>query len=178
MRSMRLSDLRKRSNKYFTKLGTISPRTGKRTAEYIARRSYESLPKRIKENVSDFDRERWIKTAAHSLQYSGDQGMDLYAAIKEAAETTYKKVYSSQKKEVWNQFRVLESAVYNHFNTYMYRLGYSASKYWFENVVFTNRNGSVITATLELPEKMSGIKYTALEILYDYSGVSLSAYMY
>lgn len=176
MRSMRLSDLRKRSNKYFKNIGKLSSRTKQRTAEYVAKRSYEALPTRLKKYVDE--PEQIIKVTANLVKSSGEDGVDIFQAIKSYAQTRYNDVYSVQKKEVWNQFRVLESAVYNHFNTYMYRLGYSASKYWFENVIFTNRGGSVITATLELPEKMSGIKYTALEILYDYSGVSLSAYMY
>lgn len=177
MRSMRLSDLRKRSNRFFTKLGNVSPKTSKRTAEYIARRSYEALPKYLKKDIDTFDKERWILTSAHSLQYSGKEGMNIYAAVRRAAEDRYKRIYSVQKQELWNQFRVLESSVYFHFNTYMYRLGYSASKYWYENVVITNKGGSVIKAVLELPSK-PGKSYTALEMLYDYSGTYLQAYMY
>ena len=172
---MRLNDLKKRSNRYFTKLGTISSKTGRRTAEYIAKRSYEALPKRIKQYIDD--PEQIIKVTANLVGQSGEQGVNLYKAIRSYAQSSFNRVYSIQKKELWNEFRVMESAVYNHYNTYMYRLGFSASKYWFENVVFSNKGGSVVTATLELPSK-AGVSYTALEIVYDYSGVSLQAYMY
>ena len=176
MRSMRLSELRKRSNKYFKKIGNVSSRTGKRTAEYIAKRSYEALPKRWKEYVSKDDEKRFIKMIAHALPYSGEKGINIFDAMKQAVREPYKRIYTSQKRELWNNFRVLESAVYNHFNTYMYRLGYSASKYWFENVEFSNKGGSVVTATLYLPQK-AGKSYTVLEMLYDYSGTYLNAYM-
>lgn len=175
MRSMRLSDLRKRSNKYFSKIGVISSRTGKRTAEYIAKRSYESLPKKLKEYIDD--PKQTMKVITNMVSISGDQGVDVYKAIRSYAQNRYNRVYSVQKQELWNQFRVLESSVYFHFNTYMYRLGYSASKYWYENVVITNKGGSVIKAVLELPSK-PGKSYTALEMLYDYSGTYLQAYMY
>lgn len=174
MRGMRLSELRKRSNKYFKKIGTISSRTGKRTAEYIAKRSYEALPKRWREYVEDPG--QIIKVLSNTVKQSGETGVDVYKAMRSYAESRYNRVYSIQKRELWNQFRVLESPVYNHFNTYMYRLGYSASKYWFENVELTNKGGSVVTATLYLPQK-AGKSYTVLEMLYDYSGTYLNAYM-
>lgn len=179
MKRMRLSDLTKRSNKYFRKFGKVKYGTSERTSRYIARRTFESLPKRYRQFIEE-DKDKYINLLVHNLKYSqAEGGMDFYKAIEEAGRDKYKKIYSTQKRELWNEFRTMESAVYNHFNTYMYRLGYSASKYWFENVKFESIDGTSVHTELELPPKAFGVKYTKLIIDYRYSGgYFIQAYMY
>lgn len=179
MKRMRLSDLAGRSNKYFKKLGKVNYRTSERASRYIAKRSIEALPKKYQKFVEQ-DKEKYINLLVHNLKYSqAEGGFNFYKAIENVAETSYRKVYSKQKQEIWNEFRTMESAVYNHFNTYMYRLGYSASKYWFENVKFESIDGTSVHTELELPPKAFGVKYTKLVVDYRYSGgYFIQAYMY
>ena len=176
MRNTRLSDFKSKKSSYFKSLGNIQFSSRKET-DYIAYRSYEALPKKLKEFLKE-DKRQIIKTTSNLVNVSGESGLDVYQALKALAENRYSKVYSEQKKEVWDLFKKEETSVYNHYNSYIYRLGYSASKYWFENVKFSNVEGSLVTTSLELPVKMKGTIYTTLEIIYDYSTHFLQAIMY
>ena len=176
MKNTRLSDFKSKKSNYFKSLGKIQF-TSRKEADYIAYRSYEALPKRLKEFLKK-DKKQTIQTVAHLVNISGEEGIDVYQALKEVAKQRYNRTYSHQKKEVWDIFKKEETSVYNHYNSYVYRLGYSASKYWFENVKFTNLEKSLVTTILELPNKGKGVSYSTLEIVYDYSTHFLQAIMY
>lgn len=179
MRNMRLSDLEKRSNKYFTRLGKLSPNLPIYIAEYIAERSYEALPKYLKRNVEEFDRKRWIQVAAHDLQYSGKQsGMDIYKSIRNAAEGEFRNSHRGTARDIWAEFKSQERPLYNHYNTYVYRLGYSASNYFFDNVNIKIEE-PIVYANLALPSKPGKYSYSQLVLKYNYSGgYFMEAYMY
>lgn len=86
------------------------------------------------------------------------------------------------KQFIFRNFRELEPAVYAKYNSYMYRNGYSASQYFYENVTL-KKDKSMVTATLPLPKAKPGrFSYGELEITYDYSpktdDMNLEAYMY
>ena len=176
MKNMQLSNLRKRKSAYFKKLGDVRFES-KKISDYISKRSYEALPKRLKEYVKD-EKEQLVKIISNLISSSGEEGIDVYKAIKSYASNKFDKVYSTQKKEVWESFKAMESSVYYHYNSYIYRLGYSASKYWFENVDFTNIEGSLVTTELELPKKINGVIYNTLEIIHDFSTGYTEAFMY
>ena len=61
----------------------------------------------------------------------------------------------------------------------MYRLGYSASGWYYRNGTY-KVSGSIVTVTVELPEKSSGKAYEILEIVADMSDSSpfTEAHMY
>lgn len=177
MINMRLSDFKKKSNKYFQNLGNIQ-NTSRKITDYITHKSYEALPKKLKEFLEP-DRRQIIKITSNLVDVSGEEGIDVYKALKAQAQQRYNRVYTPQKKLIWDQFKKVEKQVYNHYNTYMYRLGYSASKYWFENVEFSSLDKTMVTTILTLPEKLTGeVKYSILEIIYDYSDFYIEALMY
>ena len=176
MKNMRLSDFKSKKSSYFKSLGNIQFYSRKE-ADYITYRSYEALPKKLKEMLKE-DKKQTIQTISHLVNISGEEGVDVYQALKAVAQQRYNKVYSDQKKEIWDLFKAEETSVYNHYNSYIYRLGYSASKYWFENVKFTNLEKSLVTTILELPNKGKGVSYSILEIVYDYSTHFIEAVMY
>ena len=70
-------------------------------------------------------------------------------------------------------FKILKSewtSVYNHYNTYVYGLGYSSADYFYNpNNSSLTQQGSNITMTLNLPNKSRGISYDTLSIEYDFS---------
>lgn len=168
MKNMQLSKLRKRNTNYFKKIGKVKYES-KKVSDYIANKSYEALSKTLKKYVEG-EKEQLIRMVSNMIAVSGDEGVDVFKAIKAHAQKTYEQVHSIQKTKLWATFRVRESSVYYKYNSYMYRLGYSASSYWFENVKFEQLEGSLVVATLTLPNKTSGIIYNTLEIIYDYSG--------
>lgn len=176
MRSYSLKYLKTRSTDYFKKIGKVTYKTNK-LSEYITKKSYEALPKRLKKYVEE-DKDKILKIVSNLSKISGEEGVDIYQSIKTYAEFKYNKTYSKQKKEIWELFKKVESSVYNHYNSYVYRLGYSASKYWFENVQFSNLDGSLVTTRLLLPPKAGGTIYNVLEIIYDYSSHYFEALMY
>ena len=176
MRNTRLSDFKSKKSSYFKSLGNIQF-SSRKEADYITHRSYEALPKKLKKMLEE-DKRQLVKIVSHLVDISGEEGVDVYGALKSQAESRYNALYSPQKKEIWDLFKKEEASVYNHYNSYIYRLGYSASKYWFENVKFQNVEGSLVTTSLELPVKMKGTIYSTLEIIYDYSTHFLQAIMY
>ena len=70
-------------------------------------------------------------------------------------------------------FKILKSewrSVYNHYNTYIYGLGYSAAEYFYNpDNSSLNQYGSSITITVNLPSKARGISYDTLTLEYDFS---------
>ena len=176
MKNMQLSKLRKRSLNYFKKIGKVKYES-KKISDYIANKSYEALSKTLKSYIKE-EKSQIVKLVTNLISTSGDEGIDVYQAIKSYASNRYNKTHSMQKSEIWEAFKARESSVYYKYNSYIYRLGYSASRYWFENVTFTNLDGSLVTTELVLPTKTSGTIYNTLEIIYNYSDGYIEAMMY
>ena len=101
-----------------------------------------------------------------------------YNAFSEWAKGLGRMSGLATKDFLWRRFKTdaNTSAVYNKFNSYMYRNGYSASRYWFENVELKPMWKSIITASCELPSQTKGVRYDTLEIEYDYSSKEIYAY--
>lgn len=177
MKNTPLSELRKKQNAYFRKIGIVKPgRRKKSTIEYIVERTYEALPKRLKEYIDDKD--QIISVITNTIIQSGNAGqMNPYEALKQFAQYRQKKSGDNTKAYIYRRFKEEATSVYNKYNTYVYRLGYSSARYFMENATIS-QEGSLITATLELPPKTSGIAYEELYIEYDFSGQFLDAQMY
>lgn len=186
MKNMRLSKLKKRSNKYFKNLGVVtSEGKSKKTIEYIVRRSYEALPKRLKEFVEN--PERIIQVATNTIIQAGRGGQfSPYKALMSMAQSKQRTSYYGTKMLIFKEFRVQEPSVYAKYNSYMFRRGFSSVKYWLDNVGLSIDGKIARTicelppATLRAPHKAGRPQsyYTALEIQYDLSTGDLTAYMY
>jgi hypothetical protein len=186
MKNMQLNKLVKRSDKYFKKLGVVTPEgKNKKTIEYIVRRSYEALPKRLKEFIEN--PERNIKVLTNTIIQAGRGGeLKPYQAFVELAKNKQRSSYYGTKRDIFREFRVQEPALYAKYNSYMFRRGYSSTKYWFDNVGIT-LDGKIARTICELPsldlkpKKTAGRPrgfYSALEIQYDLSTGRITAYMY
>lgn len=165
MRNMRLSEIRRKKDTYFRKIGILTPRGRRKSSiEYIVARSYEALPKRFKAVIKNPD--QIIKVLTNMIVQFGEEGkINPYKAFLENARSNY----AGTKEDIYKRFRQEYSDVYNHYNTYVYRLGFSASNYFYTNVKLS-QEGSLVTATLQLPKKTTGIVYNELYIEMDYSG--------
>lgn len=174
MKNMPLSKIRRKPKSFFRRMGSIQKgRRRQSTIEYLVRQSYEALPRGLKEYIED--PQQAVESLTHMI--TGDYSIDPYKALKEAAIYTKRKSGDNTRQFVWNRFRAEESALYNKFNSYMYRQGYSARNYWFDNMSY-EIEGSWIKTYCELPERGKGVQYNVLEIDYDFSGNELNAYLY
>lgn len=178
MKNMRLSNLRKKTNNYYKKIGVVKP-DGKRskTIEYIVERTFESLPKTLKSYIED-DKYQLVKVITNTIIQSGRQGeMNPYEALKQTALYKQKRSGANTKSYIYRIFREEESSLYAKYNSYVYRLGYSSSKYFLDNAEVYQK-GSIIVAVLDLPEKGNGVIYETLHLEYDFSAQEmLEAYM-
>lgn len=177
MKNTPLRELRKKRDAYFRKIGIVTPgRRKKSTIEYIVERTYEALPKGLKGYIDD--KAQIIKVVTNTIIQSGNAGqMNPYEALKQFAQYRQKKSGDNTKAFLYKRFKEETASVYNKYNTYVYRLGYSSAKFFMENAAMS-QEGSLITAILKLPPKTNGITYEELYIEYDFSGHFFDAQMY
>lgn len=178
MKNTPLSNLRKKHAAYFRRIGVVQAGryTRRSRIEYIVQRSYDALPKKLKQYIDD--PEQAIQVTTNLIMQSGSEGqVNPYEALRQVAVYRQKKSGDNTRAYIWARFRSEQPSVYAKFNSYMYRQGYSASGYWFDNVALS-QEGSHIEAICELPAKASGVAYFVLEIEYDFSGHELDAYLY
>lgn len=176
MRNMPLNELKKKNNAYFRKIGIITPvgRT-KQQIEYIVNRSYESLSKRAKQYIED--RQQIVNAITNAIIAGGEDGqMNPYQALKSYAMQRERSQGGGTARDIYRRFRLEDSRLYSKYNSYMYRLGYSGSAYFYDNVGI-DQEGSTVIATLDLPPKTSGVIYEQLVITFDYSAQDFWAEM-
>lgn len=173
---MRLSDLKKRKDAYFKKIGIVTPKgRTKKQIEYIVSRSYESLSKKAKQYIED--REQIIKVITNAIIAGGEVGqMNPYKAMQSYARQRERHAGGGTARDIFRRFREEDPSLYSKYNSYMYRLGFSSANYFYENVSI-DQEGSTIVATLELPNKTQGVIYNELVITFDYSGQDFWAEM-
>lgn len=171
MRRLRLSDLRKKSNKWFRKYGVAHKDefASMKAIEYFAKRSYEALPKKDREYL-DPEKELTVKQTAMTIYHTGDNShMNAYKSMKERI-ASYKRLNSIGTAEyVYKCFREQRPDVYAKYNSYVYRLGSSAAKWFIANMDYA-QEGKVTYIHVKLPVKMSGVVYNELYIEFDFSG--------
>lgn len=172
MKSMRLTKLKKRSSNFFKKIGKVSPiEYSREEIRYITNRSYEALTKSEKKFIDN--KEQIIETIVNQIMVAGEVAdFNPYTMLKQFSEQQQMAKYPRLEfaKNVFRMFREYYNALYAKYNSYMYRLGYSGANYFYDNAKWSSI-GSVVTATLILPEKFTGKVYTTLEITVDASDV-------
>ena len=158
---------------------------------------YKSIPKRFEDEYGETihkelqkDDEHRIIRLVSNMIYAGEN-VEPYAQIKSYIRQQYRSGWSGTKRDIWNAFKTDSETrpVYNKFNSYMYRNGYSASKYWFQNVKL-ERDRKIIICTCELPDKSQlksfkssyklrnireKVVYDELIIQYNYSDNTITA---
>ena len=168
MKNTPLSDLRKKGNAYFRNLGIVQQgRRRKSTIEYIVRRSFEALPKNLKAYIEN--PEQAIKVITHTIIADGKAGkMKPYEALKQLGQYRKRQAYGGTIADAYRRLKEEEPSVYSHYNTYVYRLGYSASAYFMQNAK-AEVDGKYVTITVDLPNKPTGKAYDKLWIEFSYS---------
>lgn len=176
MKSLPLNKLKKKSKKYFRNLGVVTRgRRKKTTIRYIVERIYETLPKEYRK-ANDADKSLLITSTVNRIWYDEGAQYNPYKAMYDYTRRNYKHGWGGTLDEVYKRFRTEFPAQYSKYNTYVYRLGYSASKWFFDNA-HASLSGSVLYVSVELPIKSSGIVYNSLEIVWDRSGDDMTATM-
>ena len=176
MKNMPLSELRKKSLQYFRKIGIVrGDGRRKKSIEYIVQKSYEALPKGLKKYVEDPEQ---AKSAVYnSIMASGSSGeIEPYNALKQYAADRKKKSGDNTKEYIYKRFREELPAVYSKYNSYVYRLGFSAAQYFKEKAELS-QDGSIVNVKVKLPKKESGVVYDYLYINFDFSGDYIDAKM-
>lgn len=147
--------------------------------DYSVIKAFEELPKYMKEGI-DIQRAAALISKDIQLGYNIDKNTGEVKKAKEIvrsyAGAVYRRTGKGTLRDVYKRFRNESSNVYSKYNTYIYRLGYSASQYFYENAEIS-QEGSLISIVVGLPEK-EGISYSILLIEYDYSGGEFVANMY
>lgn len=176
-KGMRLSDFRKRSDQWYrNNLGIVQRgRKSRETIEYILERSLNALPQGLQEFIED--RQQTIESMANIIIHDGSLGqIEPYEAIKQFALYQRKKTGYNTHSHIYSVFRTQAPSIYAKYNSYMYRLGYSASKYFHNNANY-QQEGSTVRVIISLP-RGKVVVYNILEIVYDFSGGHLEAFMH
>ena len=168
MKSMPLNKLKKKPKKYFRNLGVIKKgRKKKSTIRFIVEKSYEALPKGYKQ-ASSGDKTLLIENLVNRIWYDVGGEYNVYKALEEATKHNYLHGWGGTLEKVYYRFRTELPSQYAKYYSYVYRLGYSPSKWFFDNGS-PSLSGSVVTVTVELPIKTSGKVYQILEVVADMS---------
>lgn len=164
--------LKKKRNKYFRELGVVKKgRKSRKTIEYIVERSYEALPKKYKDFVDE--PEHTIKIITNIILMEGDNvKMNPYQALLSTATTHRRHAGQGTRDLVYKRFKDEATDVYNKYNTYVYRLGYSSRNWFYDNFELSQETDSRAVVTIELPFKAKGLVYEILSIYFDWSDVT------
>lgn len=98
------------------------------------------------------------------------QRINIQKAFSSTAQTLSRHSGEGTRRFLYKIFKSEWTSVYNHYNTYVYGLGYSSADYFYNpNNSSLTQQGSNITMNLSLPNKSRGTYYDALIIEYDFS---------
>lgn len=172
---MRSSRRRKKGRGYYTKLEIQRGRKKKSTIEQLVQNAAKYLPKNLQEYIDP----AVIKSLSNQIWVDTYQSFNAYSKLKSYAESRYRQSWARTKNELYTRFRTdpETSSIYNKYNSYMYRNGHSAKRYWFDNVEL-KIDGSWVISTCELPKLSKGVHYDQLEISFNYSNHEIEAYLY
>lgn len=180
MKSTPLYKLKKKPKKFFRNLGIVKKgRRKKTTIRLIVEKSYEALPREFKK-ASKNEKTILIENLVNRIWYDVGGEYNVYEALKEVTKHTYLHGWGGTLDEVYKRFRTELPSQYAKYYSYVYRLGYSPAKWFFEHGS-PSLSGSVITVAVELPIKTQGQVYQYLEVRYDKSSGSpfgIEAIMY
>lgn len=174
MRNMRSNRRRKKDRVYYTKLELRRGRKKKSTIEKLVSEVAKHLPKLYQEFIDP----SIIKSLTNQIWVDSFRSFPVYSQLYENAKSAYKHSWTGTKNWLYKIFRTdaQTSSMYNKYNSYMYRNGYSASKYWFNNVDM-EEDGEWILTTCELPKLTKGVHYEVLEFNYNRSTHEAEAYL-
>ena len=176
MKNTPLSELRKKSLQYFRKVGIVQgDKRRSKSIKYIVERSYDALPKGLKEYIEDAEQ---IRAKVYNLiMAEGKSGeVEPYNALKQYAMDRKKRSGDNTKEYIYKRFRQEVPKVYSKYNSYVYRLGFSSAQYFKEKAELS-QEGSIVHVEVELPKKESGVVYNYLYINYDFSSDYIDAKM-
>lgn len=169
---MRLSD-----KEYYRNIGVVNKeKYSESEIINIVKKSYEALPKIDKDFLEEpeFQIQKIIDTILRDEKSKANP----YGTLSELAYFARRSSYYETKRLIWNEFKTQDSKTYHKYNSYMYRIGEKATKYYFDNVDLVQLTGSKWNAILELPtryvNKHRKIVYSSLVITYDFSNGRLS----
>lgn len=132
MKDLRYASLKKRKKTFYKNLGTIrTDNKSKKTLEYIARRSYEALPSKMKRYVDDVESK--ISFIANEAKYH-NEGFDFYQAFVKNVEGHPKYAWHTNREKIWAAFKTQRPDVYAQYLSYMRRRGLSGTYFWYDNV--------------------------------------------
>ena len=166
--TLSIKELRRKNLSYYRKPKVVTPGRRKRsTIRYIVERSYDALPKKLKQYIEDA--QDTIERLTQRIMGEGEAGkFEPYNALRQMAEYKERTEYGGTYGIVLAAFKEQEQGIWNHYNTYVYRLGYSATKLWYAGDL--KQEKSEVTITVSLPDKASGIIYSQLVVSFDFSG--------
>lgn len=168
---MRLSD-----KEYYRNIGVVNrEKYSENDIVKIVRKSYEALPKLDKEFISE--PELTIDRIINTILHDPSAKTNPFLVFTKIAASNRRGDYYGTKRDIWEEFKVQRSSIYYKYNSYMYRIGEKATKYYFENADVIQHSGQVWQVILELPMVTNRRKtYSSLAIKYDFSsGNILSA---
>lgn len=173
---MRSSRRRKKGRVYYTNLEITRGRKSKKTIEKLLKEARKYLKKKYQPYID----EAMIKRFTNQIWVDTDVKFKVVERLQNYAEQQRYHAAAKRKEDIYRQFRTdpRTKPVYDKFNSYMYRNGYSARNYWFNNVMLSWEENFVF-ATCELPALSKGIHYDVLEIDQQLTGGSeFEAYLY
>lgn len=176
MKNMRSNRRRKKGKRFYTKLEITRGRKSKKTIEKMLREAKKYMKKKYQPYIDEamikrFTNQIWVDT---DIKFKVIERLENYA---------YQQRYhaaADRKEDIYKQFRTdpRTSSIYNKYNSYMFRNGYSARNYWFNNVTLDWEENFVF-AYCELPKLSKGVHYGMLEINQQLTGGNeFEAYLY
>lgn len=124
------------------------------------------------------DAEQFAKTTANALRISNSSTSrkTIRKLINENVRVLERHEGIQTLRFVYRWFRTT-SWLYSWYNSFMYRNGFSASEYFYQNATYTSTGGRTATVIVPLP-KGKRTQYEFLEIEIDWSSNELEAYRY
>ena len=174
MKSMRSSRRRKKGKVYYSRLQLQRGRKKRETIEKILKKTAKFLPKKLQDYVDN----DIIKFFTNIIYIDSYKKFDVYTGLMKQAKQKYSHSWQGTKEDLYRRFRTSPETqpIYNKFNSYMFRNGYSARNWWFQNVQFTGESSWTLS-TCELPRLSKGVHYDTLEINYNNSNHEIEAYL-
>ena len=98
------------------------------------------------------------------------QRINIQKAFSSTAQTLSRHSGEGTRRFLYKILKSEWTSVYNHYNTYVYSLGYSSADYFYDpNNSDLTQESSYIVMNLKLPNKPRGVSYDTLSIEYDFS---------
>lgn len=161
MRSMRNKKTRKKTRKSHS----IKERV---------KRAFYRIPawqrKYLADTKESIDRIISQMTRQVELAKERKQRINIQKAFSSTAQTLSRHSGEGTRRFLYKILKSEWTSVYNHYNTYVYNLGYSSADYFYDpNNSNLTQESSYIVINLKLPNKPRGVSYDTLSIEYDFS---------